>query len=786
MRINRRLMLLVAVPLAVAVTFSMLALAPATSQVIRAHRLVAMVDAAAAAAELTHRLQRERAAATALVAGQGDRVAFQETVAATDTAVTRFREQRSRLSSVPGNARAALDRADRSIEELPSLRAQARSGSSTLSTLAFGYRIVIADLIDYRDGIAQADGVEANVADRIRAAAALSEAAEHIGQQQVTVMRVLAGGGFTPASQRTFEATRIGYTDATGTLFALGPAQWRTWLERTLSGPKALAAQRFEDEVGRSTPGRKLTVPPGRWQEATTDRLALLRSVERRVDDSVLATVTASRTSLTWWAGIEMALVLLTLVGAIFVAARLGRVMVKRLWNLRNAAHDVAYKRLPQVMMELSQPGALDGATPEQFAERSGSPVSTIGQDEIGEVGEAFNSLHHEAVRLAAQQAHSREQFAETLVGVARRGAQMTKVMVAELDAVQRDEADPERMKSLFALDHLAIRMERNTNSLLVLGGYGQGRARAADVPCHAVIMAAAQQIEDFDRVSLGLVEPGIGIAARAVNDLAHLLAELLDNATRFSPPEKQVGVAVWRLTDRAVVQVVDEGVGISPERRAEINALLAKPRTDIGAVRSMGLHVVARLAARYGIVVELRDSEGPGTIAEVTLPSNVLASLPTEVDQRPQEIPGKRPGSGPESLRVVGPRGRTRDRANSRTDDAPPSRRTRDEERQHGAPQPPPPAEAADRVAGVSSAGLPLRKRRPTEQRPGGGVRDGAERRTASAPKSPPRVRDSRQISDVLAAYTRGIDRSASRRGRSTASGPNRSSHDDDTQRST
>ncbi|WP_446041776.1 sensor histidine kinase [Streptomyces sp. SID1121] len=784
MKINRRLALLVTAPLTVAVAFSGLALAPAANQALQADRLTEMVEVAADAGDLTHQLQRERAAATALVSAQGDAEAFQKSSEATDRSVAAFREQTDRLAEVPGNAQAALDRITRFTDDLPSLRAQVRSGGSTISALAFGYRTVIADLNGYRDGIAQADGVDADIADRIRAAAALSEAAEYSAQRQVTVMRAQAAGGFTTASQRTFEAGGLGYTESIGVLFDLGPGQWRTWLERTLSGAKAFEARRLEDEIGRTGTSKAIAVTPAEWQKASNDRLTLLRSVEKRIDGSVLATVSDARTTLVRTAGAEIALVLLTLVGAVFLAVRLGRVMIRRLSDLRNAAHEVAHTGLPAVMADLSRPGALSGATPEEVALRSGNPVRTTGADEIGEVGEAFNAVHHEAVRLAAQQAHIHEQFAETLVGVARRGAQLTTVMVSELDTVQRDEADPERMKVLFALDHLAIRMERNTNSLLVLGGYGHARVRSQDIDCSSVIMAAAQQIERFDRVSLGVVDAEIGIAARAVHDVAHILAELLDNATRFSPPDKPVGVAVWRLWDRAVVQIVDEGVGITAERRARYNAALREPRTGIGDVRSMGLHVVARLAARHGIVVELCDSSGPGTIAEVALPVTVLAPAPRKTVPQPGSTPGTdRTGAGranggrTNGVRHDAPRPAARPAAGGNGGrggtsatgvrepvTAPPRTSVRDE--------------PVSRIAGVSPSGLPLRQRNTPQQWPTLGKRDGNEQRPgATTPRPAPRRRDSRHVSDVLAAYAQGINRSTNQRGRSTA--------DDTTERS-
>lgn len=821
MKINRRLVLLVTAPLTVAVTFSVLALAPATNQALQANRLTEMVDVAAAAGDLTHQLQRERATATASVSKQGPSDAFQTSSNATDKSIAAFNSRIDQLSEVPGSAQAALVRIKRFMDELPALRAQVRSGSSTISALAFGYRIVIADLIGYRDGIAQADGVDADIADRIRAAAALSEAAEHTAQQQVTVMRAQAAGGFTIASQRTFDASRLGYTESTGAMFGLGPGEWRTWLERTLSGPKALEARRLEDKIGRTGTSKDIDVTPQAWQKASGDRQTLLRSVEKRIDESVFATVSKERTRLMWTAGAEVALVLLTLVGAVIVAVRLGRVMIRRLHDLRNAAHEVAHTGLPAVMKELSRPGALSGSTPEQVAERSGNPVRTTGGDEIGEVGEAFNAVHHEAVRLAAQQARVHEQFAETLVRVARRGAQLTSVMVSELDTVQRDEADPERMQTLFALDHLAIRMERNTNNLLVLGGYGNARVRSANIGCSTVIVAAAQQIERFDRVSLGVIESGIGIAARAVHDVAHILAELLDNATRFSPPDLQVGVAVWRLWDRAVVQIVDEGVGITAERRALHNAALREPQAGIGDVRSMGLHVVARLSARHGIVVELRDSSGPGTIAEVTLPANVLAEIPQETAPV-QGAPGEARGDGvryetPRPVTAHGQPGRRQPgnvggrparpvgagvgvREGSAPAGVPEYSRPGDgkagsggtdgrggpygagpatDARERATTPAPHPVhdEPVSRIAGVSSSGLPLRQRNTPQQWPTLGKRGGTDQRSgAAAPRPSPRRRDSRQVSDVLAAYAQGINRSTNPRGRSAT--------DDDTER--
>ncbi|MFJ9848484.1 nitrate- and nitrite sensing domain-containing protein [Streptomyces sp. NPDC101150] len=823
-RISHRLILLVAVPLAVAVAFAGRALAPSTGQAIQAGRLEAAIEVAQTASDLTYRLQRERAEASMQVTSaqrSGER--FGTLARATDESVTRYREKRAGLSSMPSATNATLQRIDKSLDRIASLRAQVRSGAGSLSSVAFGYRIVIADLVSFRDSIAQADGVNAEVADHIRAAAALSEAAEHAAQQEVAVLRALSDGGFTPASLQTFEATRLGYTDAYETVTAVGPGEWRTWMERTLSGPRATAAEKLAAEAARSAAGERLAISRTAWTDAMADRQGLLQSVVLRADADLLDTVTEERTRLIWWAVSELAVTVLMLVAVLLIAVRLGRDLIRRLRDLRDAAHEVAHKRLPEEVSKLAQLGSAGRATPDEIARRAGTPLVNLADDEMGEVGQAFNSVHYAAVRLAGEQAQSRDRFAETLVTVARRGARLNSALTAQLNRVQRDELDPKRMETLFALDHLAIRMEHNANNLLVLGGVGGGRVRPANAPCTSVIYAAAQQIEHYGRVSLGHVEPSITIAARVVDDIAHMLAELLDNATRFSPPDTQVGVGAWSLCDRAVLQIVDEGIGMPDARRTALNAELASPQADIGAVHTMGLQVVGRLAARHGIVVELRESSGPGTIVEVVLPKELLAEPGTdtlvpvapphgavgpavardhtgpnegEAGQEPETarshdrgsgapepagrprpaIPVRPQGSGGHLTTALRPRPAEHAEYAKYAENAAPADRAAPAEQGATAPSRPgvrttgrAPGSAVpveSRIAGVSASGLPIRKRAapggPTPPTPG--RQAAGERDAATRARKVPRRRDSRQVSDVLSAYAQGISRSTRR----------------------
>ena len=206
----------------------------------------------------------------------------------------------------------------------------------------------------------------------------------------------------------------------------------------------------------------------------------------------------------------------------------------------------------------------------------------------------AFNSVHREALRTAAEQVLLRAGVGATFVALARRGERLTGALTSELDRAERSEQDPDRLARLFSLDHLAARMARNNESLLVLGGEGSARVRERAVMLLDVVRAALGRIERYTRVDLENIDPAVLVAPHAVDHLVHLCAELLDNATTFSAPDSRVTVGGHRMTDRVVIQIADRGMGMTPARRAELNTQLAAPRqVDSETVRAMGLTVV-------------------------------------------------------------------------------------------------------------------------------------------------------------------------------------------------
>src|SRR6185312_9155768 len=247
--------------------------------------------------------------------------------------------------------------------------------------------------------------------------------------------------------------------------------------------------------------------------------------------------------------------------------------------------------------------------------------------DEIGQVAEAFSTVHRTALRLAGEQAELRVDVGRMAEVLARRIRTLITRQLRLLDEFERDETDPEVLARLFALDHIAARLRRNGDNLLVLAGGEPGRPASQAVPITAVMTAAASEIEDFHRV-----EPGpsdVFVAGPVVGDVVHLLAELLENAATFSPPSHPVRIDAHRSIDGALLRIHDSGIGINEGRLAEINARLDNPTVlSSAAAGTMGLHVVAHLAYRHGIRVQLYAT-GSGTTALVSLPHHVL-SLPS------------------------------------------------------------------------------------------------------------------------------------------------------------
>jgi signal transduction histidine kinase len=317
----------------------------------------------------------------------------------------------------------------------------------------------------------------------------------------------------------------------------------------------------------------------------------------------------------------DIVLVLAAIVAALVIVLLVARSLIRPLRVLRDGALKVAHEDLER---EITRVRAGDESPPEPL------PVYTT--EEIGQVAHAVDELHTQALLLAGDEARLRLLVNDMFETMSRRNRSLVDQQLSLIDRLERNEEDPERLDSLFRLDHLAARMRRNGANLLVLAGAqgSRGDQRAA-VPLSSVIHAAASEVEDYRRVETSMV-PDCAIAGAGSGDIVHLLAELIDNALRYSPPASPVRVSAGFRSDGAVLlQIVDVGLGMTDgDRRIANMRLRAGGEVTPDSARHMGLFVVGRLADRHGIRVRLRGSSieeaRSGTTAEVYLPSTVLA----------------------------------------------------------------------------------------------------------------------------------------------------------------
>ncbi|MGW1955633.1 sensor histidine kinase [Streptomyces sp. NPDC001920] len=375
------------------------------------------------------------------------------------------------------------------------------------------------------------------------------------------------------------------------------------------------------------------------WVDDSTTKIQQMRAIETTLLEDMEQKARELRNESEREAIISGALILLvlgvSLVGAFVVA----RSMIRSLRRLEETATKVAQDRLPELVKQLSESDPQDVDT-------SVESVGVHSRDEIGQVAAAFDDVHREAVRLAAEQALLRGNVNAMFTNLSRRSQGLIQRQLSLISELESREADPDQLSSLFKLDHLATRMRRNGENLLVLAGEEPGRRWTRPVPLVDVLRAAASEVEQYERIELASV-PTTEVAGRVVNDLVHLLAELLENATSFSSPQTKVKVTGHALPDgRVLIEIHDTGIGLSPEDLAAINERLASPPTvDVSVSRRMGLFVVGRLSQRHGIRIQLRPSDSGGTTALVMLPVDVAQGNKKPAPGKPG--PGGPGGSG-------------------------------------------------------------------------------------------------------------------------------------------
>ncbi|MFJ6439035.1 nitrate- and nitrite sensing domain-containing protein [Streptomyces sp. NPDC091649] len=634
-RISTRLVSLLALPVVAATSLGGLRINESMTDMQQLEHMQLLTKMTKQATSLAQALQAERDQSAGPLSNKSKPTDYKVTGPRdkTDRAKDAFLDETDSIGDSEGDE--ALDSIHASISQIASQLGTIRTirktayeeGAPSLNTID-QYNQLITSLLSLSQDMAQATS-NPDMIKRTRALAAFSSAKEYASVQRAIIAAALPGGSVKEPhlnpNDRQFGSNALAKESRALTSFktiygTTGESAEELMAPLDNGNPEINAGNMYAKRILDTTNGieGKQVRSYLDWYDQSTIKIKAMETIEATLLSDMEAKARELRQASQREAIVNGAVILIvlgvSLVGAFVVA----RSMIRSLRRLQDTATRVAQDRLPELVKQLSE-------TDPQDVDTSVESVGVHSRDEIGQVAAAFDDVHREAVRLAAEQALLRGNVNAMFTNLSRRSQGLIQRQLSLISELESREADPDQLSSLFKLDHLATRMRRNGENLLVLAGEEPGRRWTRPVPLVDVLRAAASEVEQYERIELSGV-PATEVAGRVVNDLVHLLAELLENATSFSSPQTKVRVTGHALPDgRVLVEIHDTGIGLSPEDLAAINERLAQPPTvDVSVSRRMGLFVVGRLSLRHGIRIQLRPSDSGGTTALVMLPVDV------------------------------------------------------------------------------------------------------------------------------------------------------------------
>ncbi|WP_393916481.1 sensor histidine kinase [Halostreptopolyspora alba] len=510
------------------------------------------------------------------------------------------------------------------LEELDSIRDEVTETRITVLPAVTQYRQVMNSLIGFNETIAQSTE-NTDLRESVRALTALSGSREQLSYEGSLMLHALTRGGMSGGVREAIENSRARYENEVQNFADHATVGQRqeyndSFTSREVSQMSTVRLRvMLRADNDQSLSGFSEDGVLADYREHTEGALDTVEDVETRLAGSVQDTAAELRTNALTSAIIETLAVLLVVVTVFGVTVAMARSLVRPLRQLRTGALRVAKQDLPDSISRVQEMSI----APEDV---DITPIEVTARDEIGEVARSFDEVHRVALRLASEEAALRSNVNAMFVNLSRRSQTLVERQIRLIDGLEQTEQDDERLADLFRLDHLATRMRRNNENLLVLSGQDNTRKWAQPVPLVDVLRGAVSEVEQYDRVNVR-APSHISVLGRPVNDVIHLVAEVVENATAFSPHESQVGVTAESLDDGGVrVDITDNGIGMAPDELEMVNQRLAEPPViDVAVSRRMGLFVVSRLAARHGIDVQLHDAHNGGVTARVVLPSDLL-----------------------------------------------------------------------------------------------------------------------------------------------------------------
>ncbi|MET9096716.1 nitrate- and nitrite sensing domain-containing protein [Streptomyces cyaneofuscatus] len=541
----------------------------------------------------------------------------------TDRIVAQVREsarQNDVREALDAEARTRLDAILSAVDGLDSLRESVEKRTIGRAKALDFYNGLVDPAYRFLNGLHTTDN--GSLDKQMRALVGISRAREMLSREDALVASSLIAGRFTTAELRQIS----GLVAQRELLYEVSlenlPADERRRVQQFWSSPDAEPLRTAEDTLIAAGPTKRPgAVDTERWQAAAVPVLDRLAGDSTEMGNRFQDRAEPAGYRVLAQAGIAGVLGFLALIISIFVSVRIGRELVRDLSRLRKDAHEVSGVRLPSVMRRL--------ASGEQVDVETEAPHLTYERDEIGQVGQALNTLQRAAVEAAVKQADMRRGVSEVFVNLARRNQVLLHRQLTLLDTMERRTENSDELADLFRLDHLTTRMRRHAEGLVILSGAAPSRQWRKPIQLMDVVRAAVAEVEDYERIEVRRL-PRIGVGGPAVADLTHLIAELLENATVFSPPHTAVQVHGERVSNGFTLEIHDRGLGMPPEVLLDANLRLAEtPDFELSDTDRLGLFVVSRLAQRQNVRVSLQKSPYGGTTAVVFIPAALLTEAP-------------------------------------------------------------------------------------------------------------------------------------------------------------
>ncbi|MGW3955850.1 nitrate- and nitrite sensing domain-containing protein [Streptomyces sp. NPDC004752] len=544
--------------------------------------------------------------------------ALHRTRTATDSALTEIRKNaensdvRDSIDAGDGERlTAVLD----AFDGVNSLRRSVEDGTVTRHQALDLYNHVIDpcySLLASLDGI---DDVEMDT--QARALVNINRARELFSREDALLGSALVVGRLSRDETRDISELVAQRTLLYDITLPLLPPSERDRYDRFWRNATTAPVRAAEEAVIGSGAGTPNDVSAKSWDAAAGTVLEELRTLDDESGDRYQDRTRPVALSVIIQAAVAGLLGLAALLVSLVLSVRVGRRLIRDLRQLRLEAHEASGVRLPSVMRRLSAGEKVDVETE--------APLLEYGKNEIGEVGQALNTLQHAAVEAAVKQAELRAGVSEVFVNLARRSQVLLHKQLTLLDTMERRTEDTDELADLFRLDHLTTRMRRHAEGLVILSGAAPSRQWRKPVQLMDVVRAAVAEVEDYERIEVRRL-PRVAVTGPAVADVTHLVAELLENATVFSPPHTAVQVFGERVANGFTLEIHDRGLGMAAEALLEANLRLAEtPEFELSDTDRLGLFVVSRLARRQNVRVSLQPSPYGGTTAVVFIPDVLL-----------------------------------------------------------------------------------------------------------------------------------------------------------------